>query len=110
MLLDVRTFDTHGMCDDKGQITKVLEEAAEAYAEWQYVDRCMGRGRLCRDCDRDGGRGCWTKMRLADELADVVMATCNTAERLGLDMAAAMERCARRQEDRGRYADERVRP
>lgn len=110
MLLDVRTFDTHGMCDDKGQVTKVLEEAAEAYAEWQGVDRCLSNGRKCRDCLKDGGKGCWVKMRLADELADVVMVACNTAERFGLDMAAAMKRCAARQEDRGRYADERVRP
>ena len=110
MLLDVRTFDTHGMCDDKGQVTKVLEEAAEAYAEWQRVDACMGMDRPCRDCDKVDGNGCQTKMCLADELADVVMAACNTAERFGLDMEAAMERCATRQEDRGRYADERVRP
>ena len=86
MIVDVSTFECG---TDKEAALKPLEEAAEAYAEWQ----------ICPD-DGDGILGTeW----FADELADCVQAGCNLAARYGIDMEAAMRRCEERNRERGRY-------
>ena len=74
-------YDTFVMGTDKEGIVKLLEEASEVHGAWE-------RG------DPDG---------MADELADVVQAACNLAERFGIDLDAAMERCRHRNRVRGRY-------
>ena len=95
--LRVGTFDAR--CTDKEQAVKVLEEAAEAYGEWQFCRICSGdTAAKCARC----AKPCSYLDGLADELADVITAVCNLAERYGLDMAAAMGRCERRNRDRGR--------
>lgn len=74
-------YDTFVMGTDKEGIVKLLEEASEVHGAWE-------RG------DPDG---------MADELADVVQAAVNLAERFDLDLPAAMERCRERNHRRGRY-------
>jgi len=83
-VLGVRTFE---MGTDKEAALKPLEEAAEAYAAWQEYEACD-----------------FLREEFADEIADCVQACCNLAERHGIDLEAAMERCERRNRDRGRYA------
>ena len=81
---------------------KPLEEAAEVYAAWQAVDGCGGPSD-CRDCEI---RDCCDKpLCLADELADVIQAACKLADRYGIDLQAAMERCEERNRARGSYGD-----
>lgn len=91
MILDVKTFV---LGDNKGQATKVLEEAAEVFGAWQSYDSFFE------------GDGCasdkWFEEDLADEIADVITAACNLAFRYRIDMAKAMERCAARNMERGR--------
>lgn len=77
MRLEVATFNTG--CTEKEQAVKVLEEAAEVFGAWQ---------------SRDG--------LLANEIADVITAACNLAERYGIDMEQAMLDCAMRNHKRGR--------
>ena len=73
---------------DKAQALKPLEEAAEVFGAWQRF------------------YGCHTKTNeesLVDECADVIQATCNLLESLGVtDLREAMERCAERNRERGR--------
>lgn len=88
MKLEVTTFDTG--CTDKEQATKVLEEAAEVFGAWQYVSQFNPLGVLLN------------ANRLADEIADVIMAACNLAARYGIDMESAMLRCNERNHQRGR--------
>lgn len=88
MRLDVQTFDTG--CTDKEQAVKVLEEAAEVFGAWQYVSQFNPLGMMLN------------ANRLADEIADVIMAACNLAARYGIDLDAAMLRCHERNHRRGR--------
>ena len=64
---------------DKAQAMKVVEEAAEVFGAWQtWVD------------------GGWC--------ADVIQATCNLLDALGVvDMEQHMEECRARNEERGRF-------
>lgn len=71
---------------------KVIEEAAEAYAEWQALER-RSDGLPFMFFDRD----------LADELADCVTACANLAARYGIDLQEALARVEARNEGRGRY-------
>lgn len=91
MKLDVRTFVLD--CSDKEQACKVLEEAAEVFGSWQYVESVGGAA-----SENDS----WGLQNLANEIADVIQAACNLAARYDIDMAAAMERCTKRQRERGR--------
>jgi NTP pyrophosphatase (non-canonical NTP hydrolase) len=77
------------MGTDKAAAVKVLEEAAEAYGIWDGLNK--------QDNDPD------LLPFLADEIADVIQAACNLADRYDIDMAAAMGRCEQRNRDRGRY-------
>ena len=79
MQLEIATW--HTCCSDKEQAVKVLEEAAEVFSAWES----------CESFDV-----------LADEIADVITAACNLARMYELDMHAAMERCEKRNRERGR--------
>lgn len=89
------------MGTDKEAAVKVLEEASEVRAEWQTYKRMTKNERLQAKWERE----CNDEQRdvLADELADVIQAACNLADRYDIDLAAAMERCEKRNHDRGRY-------
>ena len=88
------------MGTEKEAAKKLPEEAAEAYAAWDEVDDC-GSPELCRDCDLPNP--CKSILALADEIADVIQASCNLAARYNLDLQAAMERCEQKNRSRGRY-------
>lgn len=89
MQLDVKPFRAD--CTDKEAAKKVVEEAAEAFAEWVIMtDTPLGES---------------GDHRLPDELADCITACCNLAERYGLDLQAALDRVERRNRERGRYDD-----
>jgi NTP pyrophosphatase (non-canonical NTP hydrolase) len=83
------TIHPFQMGDEKGAAVKVLEEAAEAYGIWDGLNK--------QDNDPD------LLPFLADELADVIQAACNLADRYEINLAAAIERCEQRNRDRGRY-------
>lgn len=92
------------MGTDKEAALKLLEEAAEAYGEWDGIDKCPGQCDGCRMrecCDRPDD--------FTDEIADVIQAACNLANRFanrcGIDLQAAMEQCEERNRARGRYGD-----
>ena len=90
MRLEVTTFDTG--CTDKEQATKVLEEAAEVFGAWQQLDRADSIGNYLTIC----------RLALGSELADVITAACNLAERYGIDMESEMQYCQMRNHMRGR--------
>ena len=92
------------MGTDKEVAVKVLEEASEVRAEWQTYERMTKNERLQAEWERE----CNDEQRdvLADELADVIQAACNLADRYDIDLSAAMERCEQRNRDRGRYDSE----
>jgi len=75
---------------DKAQLLKITEEACEVYSAWEdWFDSPHQM-----ECDH-----------LLDELADVILATCNFIAALGIDeFGPYMERCRRRNEKRGRYS------
>ena len=73
---------------------KVQEEAGEAFAEYVILQEQKDR----------------SIASLADEIADTIQASCNLAARYGINLQAAMERCERRNRDRGRYEDEDANP
>lgn len=74
---------------DKAQALKVVEEAAEVFGAWQtWVD---------------GGWCAGDRRALIGECADVIQATCNLLDALGVvDMEQHMEECRARNEARGR--------
>lgn len=97
MVLKVATF--FARCSGKEQAVKVLEEAAEAFGAYQRyasTSYLVDRGAIDEFSMLDAG------IELADEIADVITAACNLAERHGLDMKAAMARCEQRNRERGR--------
>lgn len=86
----------------KESALKPLEEAAKVFAVWDGIDKCPGHCDGCKMheyCDRLD--------YLADEIADVIQAACNLAERYGIDIELqdAMEQCEKRNRARGRYGD-----
>ena len=94
------SVDTFRMDTDKEAALKPLEEAAEAFGAWQEYQR--GFSFITFD-------GCDVyKQRFADEIADVIQAACNLADRHGIDLQAAMERCEERNRQRGRYGEEQA--
>ena len=94
MKLTVHPFE---MGEPKEAAVKVLEEAAEVHGAWQMV-----QGAEIVE-DRESVIYRMWRLRLADEIADVIQAACNLAARYDLDLGAAMERCEQRNRDRGRY-------
>lgn len=89
MIIEVTPFILD--CTEKEQACKVLEEAAEVFGQYQCVEACEIK--IARDV---------ALLHLADEIADVIQAACNLAERYGIDVGEAMQRCTRRQQERGR--------
>lgn len=88
-------------CTDKEQAIKVLEEAAEAYGAYQDVEfsTCIVKPLI---------REKWAVDLLADELADCITACANMADRYGIDMQTALERCEQKNRERGWYDDGEV--
>ena len=78
------------MGSDKEAALKPLEEAAEAYGEWQIMP-------MLRDGTLEGTD------YFADELADTITACVNLADRYGLDLQAAIDRVETHNRERGRY-------
>ena len=84
---------------DKEAAVKVLEEASEVMTEWHAYKRMTKNEHLQAKWERkynDEQRDV-----LADELADVIQAACNLADRYEIDLQAAMRRCDRRNRDSG---------
>lgn len=97
MVLKVATF--FARCTGKQQAVKVLEEAAEAFGAWQTFE---GVSMLADKCLVDAEALENAEINLSDEIADLITAACNLAERYHLDMKAAMNRCEHRNMERGR--------
>ncbi len=97
MIIEVTPFVLD--CSEKEQACKVLEEAAEVFGAWQEIDACCGP-RQCEQCEIINV--CAMPVEFADEIADVIQAACNLAERYGIDVEKAMRRCTERQHERGR--------
>ena len=101
--LTVRTFR---MGTVKEVALKPLEEAAEVFGAWQ----CLGEtawGDLERIIKDNAPIDFENRLKLgvfADEIADCIQACVNLADRYGIDLPAAMERCEARNRERGRYA------
>lgn len=93
--LTVRTFR---MGTDKAAALKPLEEAAEVFGAWQEYDRWLG-------IDISEKYRIEERTMLADEIADCIQACVNLADRYGIDLQAAMDRCEERNVKRGRYDD-----
>lgn len=85
----ILTVHPFRMGTDKEAAVKVLEETAEAYGIWDAISK--------QDYDPE------LLPFLADELADVIQAACNLADRYDIDLQAAMRRCEERNRERGRY-------
>lgn len=96
--LEVYPFE---MGTDKDAANKVIEEASEAREAAQRC-RCCNPSHCCY-CEYGCNDECGIYEDFADELADVIQAACNLAARYGIDLRAAMERCERRNRERGRY-------
>ena len=80
---------------DKEQATKVLEEAAEVYAEWQAYDRGEQVDPFNLQC----------------ECADLIQATCNLLAGIGVnDFTGFIAECKIRNEYRGRMYEETKKP
>lgn len=105
--ITVRTFR---MGTDKEAALKPLEEAAEVFGAWQDAAYTCDESFLKNGCCSTDSLApctaagyCHMMEYLADELADVVQAACNLADRYGIDLRAAMARCEERNCERGRY-------
>ena len=87
---------------DKPQVLKIGEECMEVFSAWENL--CTdGHGTvMCRDnCQHF--KFCSTVDRLADECADVITAVANLLDALDIhDAQPAMQRCVRRNQQRGR--------
>lgn len=79
-------------CDGKSMAAKLTEEAAEAFKEWQNMQAAVMRGY---------GIGLM-KDHLADELADLIVLACDLAKVYDIDLQDALDRCERRNRERGR--------
>ena len=88
-------------CTDKEQAVKVLEEAAEVYGAWQTANVVFENFKTC-------GHG-FLRDKFSDELADCITACVNMADRFGVDLQEALDRCERKNRERGRYDDGEVR-
>lgn len=96
----VVTWDT-GLTP-REQVEKMGEEVMEVFHEVLSTD--MAAEILGPEVDEYVAEEMtYCRGRIVDECADVITATCNLLELLGVtDMREAMERCAERQRERGR--------
>ena len=78
----------------RAQATKILEEAAEVFAARDAVQKAH---------EQDAGSTIrlHVESKLADEIADLIIAACGLAERWDLDLTAALARKANRNKERG---------
>ena len=98
------TVHPFAMGTEKEAALKPLEEAAEVFSSWQMLGetnqgdfaRVAKLGLLNLDDDV-------RLSRFANEIADCIQACANLAARYDIDLDAAMERCEKRNRDRGRY-------
>lgn len=111
------TVHTFHMGTDKEASLKPLEKAAEVYADWQDFDAYRPRQECIElgfpNCTMECKRFCETynnprsyevrRDELGYEIADCIQACVNLADRYGIDLQAAMERCEKRNRERGRY-------
>ena len=81
------SINTFLLGTSKDAAKKLPEEAAEAFAEFIILEETEQQDTT----------------RLADEIADTIQACVNLADRYGIDLQAAMERCEKRNRERGRY-------
>jgi len=81
------SINTFLLGTSKDAAKKLPEEAAEAFAEFIILEETEQQDTT----------------RLADEIADTIQACVNLANRYGIDLQAAMERCEKRNRERGRY-------
>lgn len=83
--------------NDKAQALKPLEEAAEVFGKWQAMKaECTDDCRKCQNW-------CINHSLLIDECADVIQATVNLLDSMGVtDMKLAMDECRHRNEERSR--------
>ena len=95
---EVRTFPNPRQ--DKAQAVKVLEESAEIYSEWQFLDSCPSSP--CRECPIV--KSCDIRQGFLLECADAITAISNFAASVGCeDMTAYIVACEKKNEKRGRY-------
>ena len=92
MRIEVHTFKLP--CSEKEQALKVLEEAAEVFAEFQEVEHELAMGRPHDQCLCDD---------LGYEIADCITACCNLAERYEIDLKAMIKKVEKSNRERGRY-------
>lgn len=111
------TIEPFEMGTDKEAALKPLEEAAEIFGSYQngneYIphQECVANG--YPDCKCEYTKTCFSFEHpelvdsaledLADKIADCIQACYNLAARYDIDLQAAMERCERRNRERGRY-------
>ena len=81
------SINTFLLGTSKDAAKKLPEEAAEAFAEFIILEETEQQDTT----------------RLADEIADCIQACVNLADRYNLDLHAAVERCEKRNRERGRY-------
>lgn len=83
--------DLGSRCDDKTMAVAVLQKATLLYSYWwrsvDMVDKSLTETE---------------KARLANRIDGLIMYAASLAERYGIDAEAAMERCTKRQRERGR--------
>ena len=83
--------------NNKAQALKPLEEAAEVFGKWQTMKTECGWD--CRQCPH----WCINHSLLIDECADVIQATVNLLDAIGVsEFKLAMNECRTRNEERGR--------
>lgn len=98
MSIKVGTVGTFAHTEnDKAQALKSLEEAAEVFGRWQTMRA------ECKDDCRACACWCINHSLLIDECADVIQATVNLLDAIGVtEFKLAMDECKMRNEERGR--------
>ena len=94
----------HTFClgNDRENANKIPEEAAESFSAWETLSHSAVLDSISFNPHIERRIAA-----LADELADCITACVNLADRYGIDLQAALERCEQKNRDRGRYdADE----
>ena len=81
---------------DKAQVLKIIEEASEVFSAWETWQDSY----RWSDYRGYGYAEAWHDMM--DECADLLQATCNLLDALGVhDMGGRMEKCREKNEQRG---------
>lgn len=92
------------MGTNKEAALKPLEEASELREAWSMYDEgSQPVNNHGAQIPPDSTLVNYLKTHLEDEIADTIQAACNLAARYDIDLQAAMDRCRKRNDDRGRY-------